>query len=93
MTVHNSTGHYSMRIKLALLAGFAWSFTSLAMAAPVLPEGVARSLAIVEAAWVDSLLPEDSKLVPFDEQIFTEISPILDSQESIKLPEDQLLTD
>jgi hypothetical protein len=32
-------------------------------------------------------------VLPVDEQIFTEISPILDPLKSIKLAEDQLLTD
>jgi hypothetical protein len=57
-------------------------------------DSVAAALASAEGAWADSLLALDAAAMqPFDEQIFTEISPILDSAEGIKLPQDQLLAD
>ena len=59
---------------------------------------VAAALAVAEGAWAESLLQLESSAQerdssPYDEQIFTELSPILDSPDAIKLPEDQLLTD
>ncbi len=61
-------------------------------------ERLAAALAIAEGAWVDTLLKHNGvqgerDTLAYDEQIFTELSPILDSPEAIKLPEDQLLTD
>lgn len=51
------------------------------------------ALATAEGGWADSLLRAGERAGSYDEQIFTELSPILDALESIKLPEDQLLTD
>jgi len=64
-------------------------------AAPVneFTDATADALASAEGAWADSLLRARERTGSYDEQIFTELSPILDTLESIKLPEDQLLTD
>ena len=51
------------------------------------------ALAVADGAWADSLLHEPSAATPYDEQIFTELSPILDSPQGVKLPDDQQLTD
>jgi len=60
-------------------------------------EDLAAALDTAEGAWVDTVLnagaAREGQSTPYDEQIFTELSPILDSLEAIKLPEDQLLTD
>ena len=52
---------------------------------------ISEALASADAAWARSLLLPDAENTPFDEQIFTELSPILDSPQGVKLPEDQLL--
>jgi hypothetical protein len=74
--------------------------SGVAVAAPVdyANENLAAALATAEGAWADSLLRLQSlaterEASPYDEQIFTELSPILDSPDAIKLPEDQLLSD
>lgn len=46
-----------------------------------------------QSAWAESLISQGHNMLPLDEQIFTDLSPILDSPQSIKLPPDQLLTD
>jgi len=79
----------------ALLCGLLLAAVSTAQAAPVneFADATADALATAEGAWADSLLGVNDRSSNYDEQIFTELSPILDSLESIKLPEDQLLTD
>ncbi len=89
------TGRCAMRFSRLLIIGLAALVPYGAMAAPsqTLSESIAEALATAERAWADTTLPDGSDAVPFDEQIFTEISPILDSPNTIKLPEDQLLSD
>ena len=95
MTVRKSTGRCALRTNLVRVALLSWFCTELAMAASAEPlaESVAEALATAEGAWVETVLSEASELTSYDEQIFTEMSPILDSSQSVKLPEDQLLTD
>ncbi len=52
---------------------------------------VKDALATLDAAWTRSLLLPDSENSAYDEQVFTELSPILDSPQGVKLPEDQQL--
>lgn len=56
-------------------------------------EAQAASLRLAEGAWVDLEHVGERLSEKYDEQIFTEISPILDSPDAVKLPDDQLLTD
>jgi hypothetical protein len=95
MMGHKSTGRCSMRTRFKLLGCLCFVFALPAEATDqCFSDSVASALATAEGAWADSLLDQgDASVVPYDEQIFTEISPILDSQEGIKLPEDQLLAD
>jgi hypothetical protein len=95
MMEHKSTGRCSMRTKFKLLGCLCIAFAIPAQATDqCFSDSVASALATAEGAWVDSLLAQGNvSVVPYDEQIFTEISPILDSAEGIKLPEDQLLVD
>lgn len=54
---------------------------------------IRQALDAADAAWTKSLLLPDDVSTPYDEQIFTELSPILDSPEGVKLPSDQQLQD
>ena len=92
---HKYSGHLSLLIKsgLAGLIGLCMSASVQAAPADALADDLARTLAIAEGAWADALLLEDSAPTPYDERIFTELSPILDSLEPVRLPADQLLTD
>ncbi|MEM7099393.1 MAG: hypothetical protein AAF541_14110 [Pseudomonadota bacterium] len=53
--------------------------------------GVETSQPLSVIVWAGSESQENQALL--DEQIFTELSPILQSGEQLKLPPDQLLTD
>ena len=64
-----------------------------ASAAPILGSEVLEALTAAEGAWVETLIEESRNLLPYDEQIFTEISPIQDAPDAIKLPPDQVLKD
>ncbi|NKC01127.1 MAG: hypothetical protein GKR90_21890 [Pseudomonadales bacterium] len=49
--------------------------------------------AVLEGAangWTDAIIADSA---PMDEQIFTEISPLIESPDSVRLPEDQKLAD
>jgi hypothetical protein len=50
-----------------------------------------QALEAADAAWTKSLLLPDNVSTPYDEQIFTELSPVLDSPQGVKLPPDQQL--
>ncbi|XOV84505.1 MAG: hypothetical protein ACFHXK_05180 [bacterium] len=52
-----------------------------------------EALAAADAAWTKSMLLPDDKNSPYDEQIFIELSPILDSPEGVKLPDDQQIVE
>ena len=107
MMEHNCTGRCALIIERAvsgclrsLALAAALLLFNAAHAAPVdyQDERLAAALATAEGAWADSLLKLEGgrgerDTLAYDEQIFTELSPILDSPEAIKLPEDQLLTD
>ena len=69
----------------------------MAIVAPVAAAPVGQEVnleAVIESAvnsWTEALLaPSGDEL---DEQIFTEISPLIDSPEGIKLPDDQQIAD
>ena len=98
----SSTGRFASTIKRTLRGCSAGLLLAagVAQGAPAsYGEGeLAAALAVAEGAWADSLLQLDTSAqerdaLSYDEQIFTELSPILDSPDAIKLPEDQLLTD
>ena len=95
MMAHKFTGRCNMRTNLRILGCLCLMLALPAAASDqCFTDSVAAALATAEGAWAESLLgAEGVSKVPYDEQIFTEISPILDSQEGIKLPEDQLLAD
>lgn len=95
MMAHKYTGRCNMPTNLRLLACLCLVLAMPAAASEqCFSDSVAAALATAEGAWAESLLADHGVLkVPYDEQIFTEISPILDSQQGIKLPEDQLLAD
>ena len=95
MMAHKYIGHCNMRTNLRLLGCLCLTLAMPAAASDqCFSDSVAAALATAEGAWAESLLAFDGELTaPYDEQIFTEISPILDSSEGIKLPEDQLLAD
>lgn len=90
MMVRNFSGRFAITAKLlpAVLMALLWQ-TGHA-------EPVSQALdvrAVLESAvngWSDEILPD---LDPLDEQVFTEISPLIDSPESVRLPEDQQLAD
>lgn len=91
MMAHNYFGRFDMHVRVGVLIGLFFSlvgYTSFVNAEPVNQE--LKVEVIIESAinsWTESILPE---IEPMDEQIFTEISPLIDSPESIRLPEDQL---
>jgi hypothetical protein len=100
------TGLYVMNIKrstntkrvIALLAVhmmLGGSFASVAYAAPaqISAAEAADALGIAEGAWAAIIDGDMGGNGEYDEQIFTELSPLIDTPEGIKLPEDQLLTD
>ncbi len=101
MTVHRFIGRYvSSMIKIYRRLGLAmaiWLVGSVHAAPTESMDTLGDALAIAEGAWADTLLQvrsQDQKTWGnYDEQIFTELSPIIDSPEGVKLPEDQLLTD
>ena len=92
---HKYSGRSSLltKVGLAALIGLCMSVGVQAAPAEILSDAMAQTLAIAEGAWADALLFEDRVLMPYDERIFTELSPLLDSQESVRLPADQLFTD
>lgn len=66
------------------------SFTVNAQPAHEFDVKVENLIGAASNEWVRVILtPVDA----MDEQIFTEISPLIDSPEGVRLPEDQLLTD
>ena len=98
MMVHRFTGRFSLNTRalrgLNVMLGLLLCSSAL-QAAPVgdFDAQVECALETAEGAWADSLLDIVQPGAAYDEQVFTELSPILDSPEAIKLPEDQLLTD
>ena len=85
--------------KLAL-CGLLAACTAGLQAAPVDYHGddLADALETAQGAWAESLIrledpTQEREGGIYDEQIFTELSPILDSPEAIRLPEDQLLSE
>ena len=96
MTVRRFTGCCVMRIKrfaagarvtIAAGAVLVGSVVSAAPA-PLSPE-VQDALDAAEGGWVETIIADSSELLPYDEQIFTDISPIRDAADAIKLPADQ----
>lgn len=79
-----------------MLARCSWVFALALLTSLTAAEPVAQDVefdALIESAvngWADVLLPD---VEPLDEQIFTEISPLIDSPEGVRLPEDQQLAD
>ena len=93
MMVHNSSGHLSLSGNMirAVVLTCLVAVAPMAMAEPVKQDLVLES--ILESAinsWTKTILPEGEVM---DEQIFTEISPLIDSPEGVQLPEDQQVAD
>ncbi len=96
MTVHRFTGCCAMRIRttvaavrLAVAAG-AILIGNFAAAAPApLEAEVQEALDAAEGGWVETIIADSRELLPYDEQIFTDISPIRDAEDAIRLPADQ----
>ena len=97
--VYRFFGRFNMNAKwnvllvvLALIGGpHAWGAPEHSPAFDA--ESQAASLRLAEGAWIDLEHLDEGLREKYDEQIFTEISPILDSPDAVKLPDDQLLTD
>ena len=90
MMVRKFIGRSSMLAKCSMVFALAF-LTSVTAAEPVAQD--VEFDALIERAvngWADVLLPD---VEPLDEQIFTEISPLIDSPEGVRLPEDQQLAD
>lgn len=89
-------GQLPMTIKAFIVGMLLLGSGAISLASPAEPLGEELALALsgAEGAWVDTLIEHlrDTKQ-PYDEKIFTELSPILDSLEPIKLPEDQTLSE
>ena len=78
-----------MRAK-AVLAASALLIGTAASAAPApLDPAVQEALDAGEGGWVETIIADSRELLPYDEQIFTDISPIRDAADAIKLPPDQ----
>ena len=94
MTVHKFTGRYGLITK-AIAGAMLALLAAQTQAAPAehYSDALLESLAAAEGARADSLLQQPPGNAAYDEQIFTELSPILDSPQGIKLPEDQQLSD
>ena len=93
MMVHNSSGHLSLSVNMirAVVLTCLVAVAPMAMAEPVKQDLVLES--ILESAinsWTKTIQPEGEVM---DEQIFTEISPLIDSPEGVQLPEDQQVAD
>ena len=88
MTVRRFTGRCGWFARAGLLL-----IGVNAGAAPVLSGEVLDALIAAEGVWVETLIEESRSLLPYDEQIFTEISPIQDAPDAIRLPPDQVLKD
>lgn len=79
-----------------MLAKCSWVFAIAFLTSVTAAEPVTQDVefdALIESTvngWTDALLPD---VEPLDEQIFTEISPLIDSPEGVRLPEDQQLAD
>lgn len=90
MKVHSFFGRLDMFVRMLSFLCLI-SLSSLTSAEPVSADF--EFDALIESAvnsWTDPILPD---IQPLDEQIFTEISPLIDSPEGIRLPEDQQLAD
>ena len=82
--------------RLDMLARSLWvcllTLTTSSVSAEPVPQDIEFD-ALIESTvngWADALLPD---VEPLDEQIFTEISPLIDSPDGVRLPEDQQLAD
>ena len=90
MMEHKCSGRLDMLAR-SLWAGLLVLAAGFASAEPVTQD--IEFEALIESSvngWVDALLPD---VEPLDEQIFTEISPLIDSPDGVRLPEDQQLAD
>ena len=92
MKAHSFTGRCALYTKPVILVVLLTLCPQvLAASAEDFDVEVREALAAADAAWTRSLLLPDPENVAYDEQVFTELSPILDSPEGVKLPEDQQL--
>jgi hypothetical protein len=94
MTVYKYTGAYSMPAKRSMAAsgillGLLLLGTQAIFADPVTVE-IQSILEGAANGWTDAIIADSA---PMDEQIFTEISPLIESPSSVRLPEDQELAD
>ena len=103
MMEHNSTGRCVLNTSRRLRVLLCCALSVTAVTAPAAPvdqfdQALSAALQTAEGAWSDSLLQieravSERESAPYDEQVFTELSPILDSPDAIKLPQDQQLLD
>lgn len=93
MTALKFSGRCVSRIRLAvcLLAGVS-GFEVQAMPADGMSEAQLQALIdAAQRAWAEVLMAQHDALEPFDTQIFTDFSPLLDSPNGVRLPADQRL--
>ena len=94
MMAHSFTGRCALYIKRVILMALVSTCTQvLAASAEDFDVDVRDALASADAAWTSSLLLPDPENTAYDEQVFIELSPILDSPQGVKLPEDQQMTE
>ena len=79
------------KVLSGMLACFMAGVTTAAPAP--LPADVQAALETAEGGWVETIIADSRELLPYDEQIFTDISPIRDAAEAVKLPADQELSE
>lgn len=97
MMAHSFTGRCALYTRtlilraLILLMLVGLSPQVLAASADDFDVQIREALAAADAAWTRSLLLPEPENAAYDEQVFTELSPILDSPEGVKLPDDQRL--
>ena len=94
MMAHSFIGRCALYTKYAILVALvSLCPQALAASAEDFDVEVRDALAAADAAWTRSLLLPEPEITAYDEQVFTELSPILDSPEGVRLPEDQQLSE
>ncbi len=103
MTVHDCSGLSAMlssacvairRVLMPVLLGIGAPLHVLALPELDLTElDSLEALAPIDAAWTAALLGEQQGTLALDENIFTDLSPITESVEGVRLPEDQQLSE
>lgn len=90
MMAHSFIGRCALFIKHMILVALVSTCPQvLAASAEDFDVDIRDALASADAAWTRSLLLPDPENTAYDEQVFIELSPILDSPQGVKLPADQ----